>query len=255
MIEADFSGEDQRSHEDLLRSMFSWPERKLLEFLARAWDQDPEKRIHVVGKVLQHQGSAFGLLDDLHHPETGLKLSVPLDTPLARQQRVYVPPADMEKFLQRARIGDYAIAAISLSPKKVRDDRQYPLATAVRLGTLTALSKVPEDWGVHSINSESGPLITDLARETIETRLKLETAEAEEELSNTKEKLGAARSEQAALGHELKESRRELEEQASRIGELEAEAAQRRMALESKLEELESLLRERRPPAFSSGRL
>lgn len=245
MTEADFPGENQDSDEDLLRFMSSWPDSELLRFLAEAWDQEPGKRIDVVGKVLQHQDSTFGWLDDLHHPETGLKLAVPLDTPLARHHRVFVPPADMGKFLQRARIGDYARAAINLSPKKIREERQYPLATAVRPGTLTPLSKVPEHWGLHSISSESGPLIANLARETIEARLKLETAEAEEELSNAKEKLGAARSEQAALRHELKESRRELEEHASRISELETEAEQRRMVLESKLEELESLLREK----------
>lgn len=78
MTEAGYSGEDQgasddeASGEDLLRSMFSWPDKKLLEFLAKAWEQEPGKTIHVIGKVSDIPDVKFGRLDDLHHPETGL---------------------------------------------------------------------------------------------------------------------------------------------------------------------------------------
>jgi len=115
----------------------------------------------------------------------------------------------------------------------------------VRAGTLTPLVSIPDGWGVHRLTSESAQFITDTARQVIEARLREETAGAEGELEAARVKLVAAQAENEKLDQELKELQVEIDNAASRASALEAETESRRTALEERLRELESLLREK----------
>ncbi len=223
----------------------SWSELDLRQFLADAWDQKIADQIQVIGRLRFVDGESFGFLEDLHHPETGVRLSSPVSNARGTQG-VFVPPAELRNFLRHRGNTPYAIAKVDLSTLQKRIARDDPLACTVRPKTLEVMSQIPESWGVHhTIESETVPLILEKARLAIEDRLGRATAEAEEGLRSMTAAQEDAAAKHRLLGDELRKIKRKIDEGASRINVIEADAVDRREALESKFRELETFLMER----------
>ena len=223
---------------------FSWSDAELMRFLAAAWGQESPSNIQVIGRLSQTEGTSFGFLKDLHHPVTGIGLPAPTGSSKVLQG-IFVPPGEFQRLNQGPGATEYAIASVELSPLPRRRERDDPLACTVRAGTLTPLTSIPSGWGVYGIATESASLITETARELIEGRLRVETSEAESELDAVRSKLAEAHSEHARLGQELKGILSEMKDAEGRISALKTDEAEGRKALETKLRELEALLKEK----------
>lgn len=221
-----------------------WSDAELRQVLATAWDQYDASHIQVIGRLSVVDGSAFGFLRDLHHAETGVRLGPPLSNSKVHQG-AFVPPAELKNFKEQWGPATYAVAELDLSPLQRRVERDDPLACTVRSGTLGALSEIPESWGVRNIDSETVPLIVEMARRAIDERLSKETAEAEEKLQAVSLARDIAASEHQLLGNELSQVRREIDSRVERIEALDAELVQRRETLEKRFRELEAFLMER----------
>lgn len=230
--------------DDAQQPDLSWSEPDLRKFLAAAWDEKSPSHIQVIGRLRLVDGSPFAFLEDLHHPSTGMKLPAP--SPHSKvQQGVFVPPAELKRVMERHGEKQFARAALDLSPLPKRSERNDPLACTVRAGTLTPLSQLPAGWGISKIDSESVPLIVDMAREAIEARLNEETAGANTAWEAARASLDATRSEHAALDQAMARISNDIQDEAARLDTLEAEAANRRLILEIKLRELETLVKEK----------
>lgn len=224
------------------RPTLSWSDVELLKFLADIWDQKSHKNIQVVGRLNQVDGELHAFLTDLHHPASGIKLPLSGNS---TENRVFVPSSELQRFHQSQASTTFALATLDLSPLTRREDRRDPLACKVRRGTLTPLVSIPAEWGVHGLTSEPASLITNMARQVIEARLREETADAEVQLEASRVKLAAAQAENEKLNQQLKGLQVEIDNTASRASALEAETESRRAALEERLRALESLLREK----------
>ena len=242
--ELDEGSELHQQAEGQTQPAFSWSDADLMRFLAAAWGQELPSNIQVIGRLSQTEGTSFGFLKDLHHPVTGIGLPAPTSNSKVLQG-IFVPPGEFQRVNQGLGATKYAIASVELSPLPRRRERDDPLACSVRAGTLTPLTSIPSSWGVYGVATESAALITETARELIEGRLREETSEAENELAAIRSKLGEAHSEHVRLGQELKDIQSEMKDAEGRISALETDEAEGRKALETKLRELESLLKEK----------
>lgn len=222
----------------------AWSEADLLKFLAQAWDQYTPAHIKVIGRLRLAEGDSFGFLEGLHHAETGIKLGSPSSNSRVHQ-RVFVPGSEIKDFQSRWGSATYAVAELELSPLEERQKQDDPFTCKVRRGTLAALSHIPESWGVRSIDSESVPLIAEMARQAIDERLAGETAEVEERLRSMRSTLEEMTSEKRLFDDELGRVEREVLQRMDRIELLDAEYMKKREVLDKKNSELEALLRER----------
>lgn len=222
----------------------AWSEADLRKFLAQAWDQYDHLHIKVIGRLRLAEEASFGFLEDLHHAATGIRLGSPLSNSKVHQS-VYVPASEINDIQKRWGGTTYAVAELDLSPLEERKKKGDPFACKVRRGTLAALSHIPESWGIRSIDSESVPLIAEMARQAIDERLASETAEVEEKLRAARSMLEEAASEKRLLGDALERMKREAGQRMERIEVLDAEFIERREALDKRIRELEALLRER----------
>ncbi|WP_217352965.1 McrB family protein [Vreelandella aquamarina] len=223
---------------------FLWLESELLEYLAQAWDQQDPLHIKVIGRLQQADKGSFGFLEDLHHPETGIRLFYPLKGSKVNPN-VFVPPDELTAFQKQWENETYALAELDLSPLQKRKDRDDPFACIVRTSTLEPLSHIPESWWkIHNIQSDPMPIVLAKARKAIEDLLRRETSEAEDELRVLRSALESAVLEKNSLNDECKQIDIEVRQQVKRIAALEAEFVQRRNELEKKFRELELFLKE-----------
>lgn len=245
--ESDISEEAQPAIEDSSATRepsLAWSEGELRQFLAKAWDQYDASHIQVIGRLRSFEDRAHGFLEDLHHAETGVRLGPPQINSSAHQQ-AFVSPAELKDFKRRWGGATYAIAELELSPLPEREKRQDPFACAVRHRTMGALSHIPDGWGVRTLDSETVPLIVEMARLAIDERLGQETVEAETKLQLTRSAYEDAASMQQLLGDQLGQLKREIAEGVDRINAVDSEFIKRRERLESGFRELEDFLRTR----------
>ncbi len=221
---------------------FAWSEGDLRAFLARAWGQ-PSSNIRVIGRVRMAVGKPHGYLEDLHHPDTGLRLPPPTVGSRVHQS-VYVPSSEVRAFHDRRAKGTFALAELELSPLEERTRRGDPFACMVRPRTLEPFSAVPESW-LKVLEAESGPLVLSSVRQALEEQLGRETSDAEEELREVRRTLETVALEKRALEDELGRIAHDVSRQKERVAALDAEFEQRRIALENKQRELETLFRDR----------
>lgn len=222
----------------------AWTEARLRQFLAKAWDQHDASHIQVVGRLDVRDDTTYGFLKDLHHAETGVRLPAVWGGS-GMHEAVFVAPDDLIDFKKQWGATTYAVAELELSPLQRRQERGDPLACKVRPGTLGALSQIPESWGIRVIDSETVPLIVEMARLAIDERLSQETIVAEEKLHAVVAAREEVVSEHRLLDDELQRIKREINEREGRIDALDAEATQRRETLERRYRELEEFLMER----------
>ncbi|MCK0507275.1 McrB family protein [Aromatoleum anaerobium] len=222
----------------------TWSEADLRKYLAREWDQYDPAHIRVIGRLRLAEAESFGFLEELHHAETGTRLGSPLGNSRVHQ-RVFVPASEIKDLQNRWGTTTYTVAELDLSPLEERRKRGDPFACKVRRGTLVALSHTPESWGIRSIDSESVPLLVEIARQAIDERLADETAEANEKLCAARSMLEEVASEKQLLGDEVGRLKREVSERMECIEALNSQFMHRRDALEIRVRELEALLRER----------
>lgn len=222
----------------------SWTDAHLRQFLAEAWDQHDASHIQVIGRLDVRDGTTYGFLKDLHHAGTGIRLRSALPGSGVHES-VFVAPDDLLDFQKRWGTATYAVAELELSPLQKRHGRGDPLACMVRTGTLGALSHIPASWGIQFIDSETVPLIVEMARVAIDERLTQETVVAEERLHAVVAAREKVVSEHRLLDDELKRIKREINEREGRIDALDAEATQRRETLVRRYRELEAFFMER----------
>jgi energy-coupling factor transporter ATP-binding protein EcfA2 len=247
-------GRNDKASTTLLPTV-NWLESDLLAYLADAWGQADYKHITVIGRLRAVEGTGYAFLEDLHNAMTGAKLAT-----LSKISRVhlgvFVPPRELQLFQERSGQASYALAELDLASLERRTERNDPLACAVRPNSLVALSQVPESWGVKTIEPDEAPLLMDFARLAIDERLEQETSAATLRLQTVQqqytitlaqnqqaEKEAAAR--QDALRAETNRVTREIAAGQQKIVALDAEFTERRNTLETKLRDLQALLRQR----------
>lgn len=225
-----------------------WPESELLKYLADAWGMVNPGHIRVMGRLRIAGSGGFGFLEDLHDAMTGVRL--PSLAHISKlDQGIFVAPPDLQSLALRSDSNNYAVADLKLSPLHERQKRQDPLACMVRPGSMMALSRVPESWGVKSIEGEEAPLLLDMAREAISAKLQQDTDEVAQQLERTRKAYEQQQERQEANQKELQADIEQAEAQLLATHEkaksLNADFDLRRQSLENKLRDLEDLLRQR----------
>lgn len=228
-----------------------WTDSQLLKYLADAWGMPDPNHIRVIGRLRPAEVGGFGFLEDLHDATTGVRL--PSLAPISRVQNgVFVTPPDLEAIsTQSARVA-YAVAELTLAPLRRRQEKEDPLASMVRSQSMRALSRVPESWGLKSIDGESAPLLLDIAREAITAELQQDTAEVTLQLERTRQEYAQQQEQQvqqetkqqelqAAIAH----ADGQLSMAHEKVRALEVDFDSRKQILEHKLRDLEDLLRQR----------
>lgn len=232
-----------------------WPDSKLLQYLAGAWGMTDPSHIRVMGRLRIAESGGFGFLEGLSDATTGVKL--PSLSNLSRlHQGVFVAPPDVESLNTHWGKTDYAVAELELAPLHRRQERGDPLACIVRPQSMMALSRVPESWGIKSIEGEKAPFLLDMAREAIKSQLRHDTAEVAQQLELTRqahaqqqEQQEADRTEaeakQQALLVAIEQADAELQAVRKATDALHTDFDLRKQTLENKLRDLETLLQKR----------
>ena len=222
---------------------FAWSDAQAMAYLAARWDQAGARAPRVVGRIRRMEGG-FGFLTDLHQPDNGRRLLAPAEITSVHEV-VFIPPQELQRLPPKPDDVEYAIAALEISPLARRQNRDDPLACSVRVGTLELLRRVPAEWGVHRMEGDSAPMLTELARQVIEAQLQDDTSAARDALDSVRAQLAEAGVTKTSLAAELALARQQLQESSTRIDEIEANAANRRAELEKRLTELTALLKEK----------
>ncbi|VVN46264.1 McrB family protein [Pseudomonas fluorescens] len=222
-----------------------WSDKDLRSYLAQRWQQQDSSSLRVIGRVSQVEGNKFGFLNELHHPDSGIRLPSAVANP-GISMSVFVPPSELLNHLKAGQVDDFAIAELDLSPLSERKKRGDPLACMVRLNTLEPLSYIPESWWhIQNIQSASLPLIVTKVRDAIEDLVRRETAQAGDKLHGLRDAIEAAVQKKTVLDDEYMRTEHEVGERTDRIAALEAEFVQRKHTLQTRFGELESFFRER----------
>ncbi|MDX9944071.1 MAG: AAA family ATPase [Azonexus sp.] len=232
-----------------------WSDSELLQYLADAWGMADPGHIRVMGRLQLTESDGFGFLVDLHDAMTGIKL--PTSTPVSKlPQGVFVSSRALESLHEKCGFTNYAVAELALSPTNLRQEKNDPLSCMVRPRSMMALSRVPESWGVKTIEGEEVPLLLDMAREAIISKLQQETAELAHQLELTRQEHAQEQAQQKAdrkdattkrkeLLSAVKHTEGELRAAREKADALNADFDLRRQTLENKLRDLETLLHER----------
>lgn len=223
-----------------------WPESDLKKYIADAWGMADPDHIRVMGRLRIADSGGFGFLDDLHDATTGVRL--PSLAHISRlEQGVFVAPPDLQSLVLESGSTNYAIAELMLAPLRRRQQRGDPLACMVRPESITALSRVPESWGVKSF--EGVPLLLNIAREAIEAKLQQDTDEVVQELERTRKEYERQQEQQEvkqkALLIAIEQADAQLIAAQGKAIALNTDFDLRRHALEKKLRDLEDLLCQR----------
>lgn len=222
-----------------------WSDKDLRSYLAQRWQQQNASSLRVIGRVSHTEGNKFGFLNELHHPDSGIRLPSPVASPGASLS-VFVPPSELRNHLKTGQVDGFAIAELDLSPLSERTKRGDPLACMVRADTLEPLSHIPESWWhIQDIQSTPLPFIVTKVRDAIEDLVRRETLEAGKRLHDVRDAIEAAVEKKTVLDDEYKRTETEIGERADRIAALEAEFVQRTHTLQTRFGELESFFRER----------
>jgi len=238
-----FEASEDDEKESLAPPSFTWSDAQAMAYMAASWDQAGARELRVVGRISRTEGG-FGFLKDLHHPENGRRLLAPAENTRVHEG-VFISPQELQRLPPKNDDAEYAIAALQLSPLEKRRERDDPLACSVCSGTLEPLRKVPPEWRVHRMEGNSALMLTELARQVIDTQLRDETSVARDELDSVREQLAEASATKTVLASELFVAQRELQESSARVDAIEADAANRRAELEKKMTELTALLKEK----------
>lgn len=224
-----------------------WSERELRNYLAKAWSQRDPSHVRVIGKVRKvedkEEGKPFGFLDDLHHPESGDRLTLPGGVGSARPSAFISRPM-MERLQRLGHEGGYYLAELEISPLDERKSKNDPLLCRVRPASLEPLTAIPESWWqVKNIESEKLPLILEKVRDAILAQVERDTSDAKDHLIAAKAAVDLAAQEKKAIDEEYDRVNAWVDQQRDRISALEAGFVERRSELESEFRELEVLLR------------
>lgn len=228
-----------------------WSERELRNYLAKAWNQPDPSHVRVIGKIRKVEdkadGKPFGFLEDLHHPESGDRLTLP-GSAVGLQPSAYVSRRAMD-MVQRLGLaggfGGYFLAELEPSLIEDRKSKNDPFLFRVRPASLEPLTTIPEGWQVKHIESEALPLILTKVRDAMADHLERETAEAKERLSLAQAALEATLQEKTTVDSEYEGLSVQMNRLREQISSLETEFVNRRGKLESGYRDLEALLREK----------
>lgn len=222
-----------------------WSDEALRSYLAQRWQQQSASTLRVIGRVSHAEGNNFGFLNELHHPDSGIRLPSPVASSGASLS-VFVPPSELRNHLKVGLVDGFAIAELDLSPLQERQKRGDPLACMVRADTLEPLSQIPESWWhIQDIQSATLPFIVTKVRDAIEDLVRRETAQAAQQLQAVREDVEAAVEKSTVLNDQYTRIETEMGERTERIATLETEFAQRTHALQTRFGELESFFREK----------
>ena len=222
-----------------------WSDEALRSYLAQRWQQQSASTLRVIGRVSHAEGNNFGFLNELHHPDSGIRLPSPVASSGASLS-VFVPPSELRNHLKVGLVDGFAIAELDLSPLQERQKRGDPLACMVRADTLEPLSQIPESWWhIQDIQSATLPFIVTKVRDAIEDLVRRETAQAAQQLQAVREDVEAAVEKSTVLNDQYTRIETEMGERTERIATLEIEFAQRTHALQTRFGELESFFREK----------
>lgn len=232
-----------------------WSDSKLLQYLADAWGMVDGDHIRVIGRMRIAESGGFGFLEDLHDAATGIKLP-PLAHISKQHKGVFVAPPDLESLGAQWGESEYVVAELTLAPLHRRQERGDPLACVVRSHSMMALSRVPDSWGVKSINMEDAPLMLTMARDAIETQLQQETAEVAQQLERTRQEhakqLDQQEADRSEAETQLNQSLSSIQQAESalvatreKMDALHVDFDLRRETLENKFRDLGALLHKR----------
>ncbi|MEG2498793.1 AAA family ATPase [Brevundimonas sp.] len=115
--------------------------------LRREWGYEPDERIVVIGNIRAAKlpdGKTIYFLEDLKHASSFSSLRYP-HVAINGSHSAFIGPVLPQGFDLQAKYL-WALAELTLSPKKEREKHKNPYQCNVVRGTLRPLSEMPKDW-------------------------------------------------------------------------------------------------------------